>query len=354
MLLMLAEVLKWEHVAKALPNNVFLAFMAYHQTHVEWEGCCLHDLIQPSFSFLVGVAVPFSIASRKAKGQSTPQMVRHAFGRALILILLGIFLRSLNYEQTFFTFEDTLTQIGLGYGFLFLLGLRSWKVQATALGVILVGYWLAFVFTPASSFAAHWFKADNFATRFDQWFLNLFPREEPFVKNNGGYSTLSCIPTLGTMILGLLASHVLRSEWPVRKKLTMLLAAGIALLIVGSILGWTGICPVVKRIWTPSWVIFSGGWCVLLLAGFYGAVDVLGKTKPVFPLVVIGQNSIAAYCLSWLVAEPVEKALHRHFGHGLFEIFGKPYEPLLHGGATLAVLWLILYWMYKRQIFLRI
>lgn len=374
MLLMLAEVLHWEDIAKAVPGNAFLALMGHHQSHVSWEGCSLHDLIQPSFSFLVGVALPYSIASRTAKGQKTLSMVRHAFGRALTLILLGIFLRSLDRPQTYFTFEDTLTQIGLGYGFLFLLGLRSWRVQAVALGVILVGYWAAFALSPLpppgfdsttvgvkpewphhlSGFAAHWEKNANVAMRFDQWFLNLFPREERFLYNRGGYATLSFIPTLGTMVLGLLAGGVLRNSQPPKTKVRGFVIAGGVLLVMGWLLGVLGVCPVVKRIWTPSWVLFSGGWCLLFLAGFYYVVDILGKKRLVLPLIVIGMNSIAAYCLSWQVAGLIEKALFRHFGHAPFAILGATYEPLLHGTATLSLLWLILFWMYRRQLFLRI
>ena len=374
MLLMLAEVLHWEDVAKAVPSSAFLEFMSFHQSHVSWQGCSLHDMIQPSFSFLVGVALPFSLASRAARGQSKAQQIRHAFGRALTLILLGIFLRSLNHPQTYFTFEDTLTQIGLGYGFLFLLGLCPRKAQWVALGVIVVGYWAAFALTPLpppgfdtltvgvkpewphhlSGFAAHWEKNTNLAMRFDQWFLNLFPREEKFLYNGGGYATLSFIPTLGTMVLGLLAGGVLRGELSPMQRLRVFLLTALVLLMAGWLLGALGICPVVKRIWTPSWVLFSGGWCFTFLSAFYYLVDVRGHTRPVFPLVVIGMNSIAAYCLSWQVAELIEKALYRHFGHGPFEILGAAYEPLLHGSVTLALLWWILFWMYRRSLFLRI
>jgi predicted acyltransferase len=94
MFLMMAEVLHLAEVAAAKPGNPFWHFLAYHQTHVEWIGCSLHDLIQSSFSFLVGVALPFSVASRAARGQSRPRMILHAVWRALALILLGVFLRS--------------------------------------------------------------------------------------------------------------------------------------------------------------------------------------------------------------------------------------------------------------------
>ena len=114
MFLMMAEVLRLSHVAEAFPTSLFWKVLAYNQTHVEWAGCSLHDLIQPSFSFLVGVALPYSIASRLAKGATFGRLFAHAMWRALLLIALGIFLRSTHSTQTYFTFEDTLTQIGLG------------------------------------------------------------------------------------------------------------------------------------------------------------------------------------------------------------------------------------------------
>ena len=121
MLLMMGEVLALARVAKALPESGWWKLLARQQTHVEWAGCSLHDLIQPSFSFLVGVALPFSLARREAEGQAEWRRTLHAFWRALVLVLLGVFLRSVSRGQTCWTFEDTLSQIGLGYGFLYLL-----------------------------------------------------------------------------------------------------------------------------------------------------------------------------------------------------------------------------------------
>src|SRR6476646_3791124 len=122
MVLMLAEAMRLWTLHDAFPASRFWAVVGFNTEHVEWQGCSLHDLIQPAFSFLVGAALPFSIASRRRKGQSFGVMVAHAAWRAVLLIFLGIFLRSLHSNQTYFTFEDTLTQIGLGYVFLFLLG----------------------------------------------------------------------------------------------------------------------------------------------------------------------------------------------------------------------------------------
>ncbi len=234
MLLMMGEVLQFSRISEAFPASWFWKILAFNQTHAEWAGCSLHDLIQPGFSFLVGVALPYSIASRLAKGATFGKLLAHTAWRALVLIALGIFLRSMNSPQTNFTFEDTLTQIGLGYVFLFLLGFRSPRFQWTALAVILFGYWLAWALYPApgpgfnwqavgvpanwthfyTGFAAHWNKNSNLGQAVDLWFLNLFPRPKPFAYNDGGYLTLSFIPTLGTMILGLIAGQWLRASAP--------------------------------------------------------------------------------------------------------------------------------------------
>ena len=376
MLLMMAEVLRLRNVARALPESGFWKSLSLQQSHVEWVGASLHDLIQPSFSFLVGVALPFSIASRMAKGDSRARMTWHAVWRALVLVLLGVFLRSTSRNLTNWTFEDTLSQIGLGYVFLFALGFQSMRAAWIALGLILAGYWAAFALWPlppadfdyakvgvrpdwiadhgVTGFAAHWMKNSNLAWAFDTWFMNLFPRERPFVSNGGGYSTLSFIPTLGTMILGLIAGKVLRSERAPMEKVRWFLGAGVIGLVAGQALGWLGICPVVKRIWTPSWTIYSGGWCFLLLAGFYWVIDVVRKGRWAFPLVVIGTNSIAAYLLAHGFDAYVEKNLQTHLRPNTFKVFGAAYQPLLLGGATLVILWLILWWMYRRKLFLKI
>jgi len=372
MFLMMAEVLRLSRVAQAFPGNWFWSLLALNQTHVAWAGCSLHDTIQPGFSFLVGVALPYSIASRLAKGGTFGKMFGHALWRSLLLVALGVFLRSMHSPQTNFTFEDTLSQIGLGYPILFLLAFRPPRWQWTALGVILVGYWLAWALYPVpgagfnwqavgvppdwqhyTGFAAHWDKNANLGVAFDQWFLNLFPRVRPFVANDGGYLTLSFIPTLGTMILGLVAGRWLRASAP-QIPMKRLLLAGVIGVAAGLLLHFTGICPVVKRIWTPSWTLFSGGVCFLFLAGFSWIVDVKGYKKWAFPLVVIGMNSIAAYMIAHLFERFIIDSFRINLGPNVFQIFGSGLEPFVQGAAVLLVYWLILFWMYRRKLFLRV
>jgi predicted acyltransferase len=389
MFLMMAEILRLATVAAKVPDSSSWKFLAYHQTHVTWAGCSLHDLIQPSFSFLVGVALPFSIASRVAKGQSFGRMVTHAVFRAALLVWLGVFLRSMTAKQTNWTFEDTLSQIGFGYVPLFLLGFTRPRWQWAAFVAILVGYWAAFALYPLppndpqiantwyfdyqsvnvppdfphyTGFMAHWNKNSNLAWAFDTWFLNLFPREKPFICNAGGYATLSFIPTLATMILGLIAGGWLRHKPEAQARempapyliIRTLLLTGLALLVLGLASHYSGLCPSVKRIWTPAWTLFSGGWCFLLLAAFYAVIDVAHVSAWSFPLRVIGANSIAAYLLAHGPHNFISDSIKIHLGSDWSDSFGSAYSPLLLGAAVLAIEWLILYWLYRQKIHIRI
>jgi predicted acyltransferase len=202
--------------------------------------------------------------------------------------------------------------------------------------------------------AAHWDKNTNAAAAFDQWFLNLFPREKPFVYNGGGYLTLSFIPSLATMIFGMLAGELLRSPRATGQKLAWLVGAGIAGLLSGWILDATGICPTVKRIWTPSWTLFAGGWTFLILAAFYGVVDVLMFRRWTFPLVVVGMNSITMYCMEELSHGWFHRTLKTNFGAGIYDLLGKPYEPFVARLWVLSAMWLVCYWLYRQRIFIRI
>ena len=375
MLLLLAEALQLGTVAKALPQSDFWAFLAFHQSHVPWAGCSLHDLIQPSFSFLVGVACVFSLAKRRANPGAKWKLPAHTLLRAAVLVGFGVWLRFRGNPGVNWTFEDTLAQIGLGYPLLVWFGLRSVRVQVVALALILVGYWFFFVNHPLpgpeefdytqvgvpvpwpenpSGFASHWAKNSNAAWAFDVWFLNLFPRDKAFAFNRGGYATLSFLPTLGTMVLGLLAGRVLAQRGLIRRTLAVLLGTGVGLLAAGYALHVAGVCPNVKRIWTPTWVLCSGGACFLLLGGFYAATDAIRRPGWSLPLRVVGANSILAYLLENLAVGPLRKGLHQLLGLDTFKILGDAYEPLLSGATVLALFWLLLAVLYRYRLFLRI
>jgi len=374
MFLMMAEMIHLSSLAKIYPNVSFFEWIKFHTTHVEWIGCSLHDLIQPSFSFLVGTSLAFSLLKRSAQ-QTNLGILLHAAGRSLFLIFLGCFLRSLDREQTNFTFEDTLTQIGLGYFPLVLVGLVRPIITPLMIGFLLMGYWGLFALYPLppadfdsgavgvpadwphrlEGFQAHWNKNSNPAWAFDRWWLNLFPRKEAFQFNRGGYATLSFIPTLATMLLGLIAGRWLaNSQWKSKKKLLLCFAAASVLLLAAWGTASLALCPIVKRIWTPTWTLWSGGWCFALMGTFYLVLDVAKWEKPFFPIMVIGANSIASYVMAETISGWVGENLTRHFGQAPFMLGGESLQPILLGATTLFCLWLILLWMYRNRYYVKI
>lgn len=374
MVFMASEILHIPRIAREMPSSAVARFLADTLDHREWVGCAPWDLIQPAFMFMVGVSLPFSLASRRARGQTFGRMFAHSVYRAIVLVALGIFLRSQSRPQTYFTFEDVLTQIGLGYVFLFLLAWARPRVQWIAAALILGGYWAAFALYPLppagfdpttvgvpanwphhlTGFAAHWDKNTNLAHAFDVWFLNLFPREAPFAFNRGGYLTLNFVPSLATMIFGLLAGGLLRSARAGSAKVRVLVACGVAGIALGMALHALGVCPLVKRIWTPSWTVFSAGWVTLMLAALYYAIDLKGYRRWTFPFVVVGMNSIAMYVLVHVATEYLTGSFVIHAGRAPFEVFGSLFAPAFLGAATLLVFWLILFWMYRNRVFVRI
>ena len=199
-------------------------------------------------------------------------------------------------------------------------------------------------------FFAHWNKNANFASDFDLWFLNLFPGERPFRFNAGGYTTLNFVPSLITMILGLLVGDRLRGAGDHRAKLVWMLKVGAASLVAGLLLGWFA-CPIVKRLWTPSWALYSGGIVIGVLALLFWLVELRGWRKWTAPFVIVGMNSIAIYLLDQLLPGWITGTLKTHFGQ---EIFSGTYGLIWQRCAVLLVLWLVCWWMYRRKIFLRI
>ena len=353
MLLMISAGLNIPKVAASFKGNPLWQFLAYETDHAAWRGCTLWDLIQPSFMFIVGVALPYSLASRRVAGRTFGSLFVQALWRSFALVALGIFLNG-GRQMTTFSFAIVLAQIGLGYPFLWLLAWTKPRTQLVAAGLILVTYWAAFAVFPVAppgfdygqvglpsdwpllqGFRAHWQKNVNFASAFDGWFLNLLPQEKPFVFNAGGYQTLNFIPSLATMILGLLTGGMLKSDRSPGTKFRWLAGAGLVCLAAGALWDLSGLCPMVKRIWTPSFAIFSAGWALLLLALFYGVIDVRRHRRWEFFCIVAGMNSVALYCMSMLLKPWIRERAKLHFGQHIFDVFGSTYSPMVDAGFIL-------------------
>lgn len=390
--------------------DVFYRRLCYQFDHVEWTGCGFWDLIQPSFMFMVGVALPFSFSRRNTEGRPEKKWFVHVLLRSSILVLLGIFLASTDKPMTNFTFMNVLAQIGLGYPILCLLHSCRYRTLLGVVALILVGYWAAFfVYTIPESereavaqyvkerkkpeyqemvkrneltgVASHWNMHTNLGAAIDRRLLNLFPRnEEPwrdqaFWINDGGYQTINFIPSLATMIFGLMAGKLLRGPSARSRNVLTLLAWGAICFVLAmgadttiwpvhfEGLDWS-ICPAVKRIWTPTWAVFSAGWCFVLLAAFYGVIDVWGWKRWSWPLALVGMNSIAIYVMAQTMKEWAGKmfvvhatAFDRIFGTGVAAALTSEtdwWAPILMRTVEVTLLWLICLWMYRRRIFIRV
>ncbi len=361
---------------KAAPDSGFWQAVYHQFEHVEWVGCGFWDLIQPSFMFMVGVSMAYSYVKRQREGQSWRRMFGHAAWRSVILILLGIFLISNSRPSTNWLLTNVLTQIGLGYAFLFLLWGRSVRTHLITAAALLLVTWALYAFYPApgidpgrgapevgvpaawaqehlANVSPAWHKNANVGHAVDTWLLNLLPRREPFTFNPGGYQTLNFLPSLATMLFGLMCGEVLRSNRTSRARLRLLLAGGATLLLAGVIWHWLGV-PLVKRIWTPSWTLFSTGWCVLILAALYAIIDLRQWRAWSFPLVVVGMNSIAIYVMGMLLRGWTARTLQTHFGEDVFKVLGAANAPFVQATLVGLLFWLVCYWMYRRKIFLRI
>lgn len=361
---------------KADPDSGFWGLVLHQFEHAEWRGGGYWDLIQPSFMFMVGVSMAYSYVRRQREGQAWGRMFGHACWRAVALAALGIFLISNGRNGTEWSLMNVLTQIGLGYPFLFLLWGRSPRVQAGAVAAILLGTWALYATYPApgidpaagapkagvtaawaqqhlAGVGAAWHKNANVGHAVDTWLLNLLPRAEPFVFNGGGYQTLNFLPSLATMLLGLMAGELLRSSRSARDKARWLLLAGIAGLALGLLGAAVGI-PLVKRIWTPSWALWSTGWCALILGGLYWAVDVRQWRGWTFPLVVVGMNSLAIYAMGMLLRPWTAKTLQTHLGADVFKVLGAANAPFVQATVVGLIFWLGCWWLHRRRIFLRL
>ena len=373
---------------KENPDSWFWSFIKHQSSHVDWAGGGYWDLIQPAFMFMVGLSMAYSYVKRKREGHSYRRMLGHAFTRSLILVALGIFLTSQG-DATRWWFTNVLAQMGLGYTFLFILWDRGIKVQSITAGSVLALTWLVYVLYPGSGLdlttgapernvspawaqkhlediSPSWHKNANAGHAFDTWLLNLMPENppfkdegnsqarKPFVANPGGYQTLNFLPSLATMIFGLMCGELLRSQRKDIDKARIILIAGIAGIAIGWLLSVIGISPIVKRIWTPSWTLYSTGWCSLILLSLYWLIDIKQKRRWTFPFIVVGMNSIAIYAMEMLLRPWVAKTFETHLGNGIYLLGGSLYQPMLQSTITGLGLWLICYWMYRQKLFVRI
>jgi predicted acyltransferase len=315
--------------------------------HVPWIGFVAWDLIMPLFLFIVGVAMPFSIGKRVERGDSRRSIYGKVIYRVVVLWILGMIAQGhlLAFDShNLQLYSNTLQAIAAGYliSAIALVELRV-RGQGVLAGALLVVFWALMRFVPAPGHGAGVFTPDgNLAMWIDNVLLGRF-------RDGTDYTwILSSLGFGATTLMGVLSGHLLRTRLPGGRKVFLLTASGLGCLLAGWLWGFE--FPIIKHIWTSSMVLWSGGWCLLLLALFYGLIDVLGYRRWAFFFMVYGMNAIVAYMAPDLISfYRISNAnlagLARHVG--MFSEF------LLTGG-TVGILWLGLYYMFRKRTFLRI
>ena len=319
--------------------------LAFQFGHVEWEGFAAWDLIMPLFLFIVGVAMPFSVLRRREKGESLKSIYLHTARRFLILFVLGMIaqgnLLSFSLSKLHF-YSNTLQAIACGYLVATIVLLHTRVIAQAAVAVaLLVLYWFLLTFVPVPGHGAGVLTpAGNLAMYVDEAILGRFRDGTPYTW------ILSSITFASTVLLGVMGGSLLRSQLAPRSKALLLLAAGIGGLVLGKLTGLG--FPIIKHIWTSSFVLYAAGWSYLLLAAFYAVMDLWGYRKWAFGFVVIGMNAIVAYMLGELFVDVMRSLLHA--------LSGKPGVALefIEAASVFGLLWLGLYAMYRKRIFVRI
>ena len=314
-------------------------WLAAQFEHVEWEGLVFWDLIQPAFMFMVGMAMPFAFANRTAKDDSVGQIFRHVAWRALMLIVLSQVLIDISGGKLQFQLINVLSQIAFTYFFTFLILRLPFRLQVLTALVLLAGHWALFALFPGPEGAFS--KAANIGARIDQAVLGY--------SYSGFYVTINFVTSTVTTLLGAWTALFLMRKKPHATNLKVILLSSAFCFASGLVLSLFN--PMVKRLWTTSFTLYSAGWVFLMLAVFYWLVEVRGWRKPMFPLLILGMNSIFVYSVSMVLYGWLDRAVGVFSGR--FASAGIA-SPVLQATAVLLVMWYLCYWLYKRKIFLRI
>jgi predicted acyltransferase len=330
---------------QALGHSWFTDTVIYQLNHSAWEGLRFYDCIWPSFMLMVGVSIPFSYAKRSLT-QTHQQMLFHAVKRFAILMLLGGMRESVSLgSPRLIELSSALQPIAVASLAAFLLVRRSWRFQAIVGASILVGYLLLLALVPVPGVGSvSYQQGANLVYAVDKALLPHRTGEAVFLEGWG--TILSTIPCIATTILGLLFGRLLKSQLTPQRKMTIIGTTGLCGLVIGYAISL--FVPVVMKVWTTSYGLLSASWACLMFLFFYWLVDVLGYRKWAFVFVVIGMNALAVYLCNSVTR------LHEVVGiftRGPAAAMG-PVGPLFAALAFFAVEWSILYWMYKRKLFL--
>lgn len=338
------SVLVQEPVAGTFLEPVFRQFH-----HHPWNGLRFWDLIQPFFMFIVGVAMPFSVAKRQKRGDSPGQITRHIIQRCIILLAFGVGLHCGYRHKLVGELWNVLSQLSMTILIAYFLMRCKWRTQILAsIGLLLLTEILYRTF-PLEGYNQPFVKDHNFGSWMDMLLMGK-------INPGGGWVTINFLPTAAHTIWGVVAGQLLRSEFIENKKVKFLVVAGIIGLAAGYLLDWTSVTPIFKRIATSSFVLASGGWALLVLAFSYWIIDIKKIRGFVFPFAVVGMNSIFIYMFSNTVGGQWFNGFVEIFTGGFLEWLGAgEFVVKLFTALTVLTLeWLLCYYLYLKKILFRI
>ena len=324
-------------------------WLARQMRHVDWHGFAQHDTIFPLFLFIAGVAFPFSYAKMRDKGWTTARISCKLAYRGLVLVLLGMVyngLLSKGFGEV--RWASVLGRIGLGWMLAaFLYMAFSWRARIAWAAAFLVGYWVAMRYVPvpgapvgADPWSAEW----NLAAYVDKILL-------PNAKGGDPEGLLSTIPAVATAMLGMFAGDFVRLKGRIGggAKTLAMIAAAVAMLVVGLLLShWM---PVNKKLWTSTFVLLAGSYSLGLFAAFYWVVDVKMWRGWTFFFRVVGMNAITVYLMQRVVDFD---RVSKFFLGGIAGLMSADFGAALLSFGHLAACWLVLWFLYRKGVFLKV
>jgi predicted acyltransferase len=334
----------------AIKDAAWSRFLASQVEHRPWAGFTFYDIVFPLFLFIVGAVFPFSLLRRASEEKDRKRIYGHVVKRTLVLILLGLVAGGvLRFDFANMRWTGVLQRIGLCYFLAAVLVLNT-KVRtqvAVFVGILLL-YWAAMALIPVPGYGAGVMTPEgSLHSYIDQKVLPGRISAE-FYGPGDSLGVISTLTAVCSLLLGVFAGHWLKSGRSGRTKTLGLAVGGIFCLAVGY--AWGQVFPVIKHIWTSSYVVWAGGWCLLLLALFYWLIDVKGWSRWAFFFVVIGMNAILVY----FGQEVVDFDAIAKFFLGGVERHSAAFAPLIIPVGALAVKWFGLVFLYRRKIFFKV
>ncbi len=328
-------------LADGQKGGVIIAAINKQLEHAEWNGLYAWDLIQPFFMFIVGVAMPFAVSKRLARGDSWNKAFRHVLRRSFLLLAFGFMLAA---DKDGFSLTNVLAQLSFTYLVAFLIMEKDFKWQlAISFGMIILSDVLYRVWS-VNGFNQPFTADHNFGSWVDMALTGRLAHDR--------WVAFNAIPTSAHTIWGVLVGKLLMKDIPHRKKILTLLIPGIIAVIAGYIMN--PYIPIIKRLCTSSFMIVSGGYCLIAMAFSYWLIDVMKIRKLALFFAIMGMNPIFIYLFWNLGGKNLLTGMAEPFTSRIFSWGGEITIGIVTTIVVAAMSWYICYFLYKRKIFIKL